>query len=119
MILDRQLPKGGWNYGSTVVFGKELYPLPDETGLALYALLGHVGFVQIEKSIAYLKNRIKQLSSPLSLGWAILGLNAWGFQPSEYQEMILESFKRQERFGNYSTVGYCILVLASQGKINT
>ncbi len=29
MILDRQLPHGGWNYGNTSVFGQELHPLPE------------------------------------------------------------------------------------------
>ena len=41
MILDRQLPAGGWNYGNTFVFGKELRPIPECTGHALCALSGY------------------------------------------------------------------------------
>jgi hypothetical protein len=43
MILDRQLPHGGWNYGSTYVFGKEHLPMPESTGAALTGLAGMVG----------------------------------------------------------------------------
>jgi hypothetical protein len=37
MIMDRQLRQGGWNYGNTMVYGQELRPFPDTTGLALTA----------------------------------------------------------------------------------
>jgi hypothetical protein len=26
LLMDRQLPKGGWNYGNTIVYGQELLP---------------------------------------------------------------------------------------------
>jgi hypothetical protein len=42
MLLDRQLPSGGWNMGATLVFGKELLPFPESTGHALTALNGFV-----------------------------------------------------------------------------
>ena len=38
LIADRALPSGGWNYGNTAVFGRELRPQPAPTGLALLAL---------------------------------------------------------------------------------
>ena len=42
MILNRQLPSGGWNYGNTTVFKRELLPMPEHTGQALCALSGFV-----------------------------------------------------------------------------
>jgi hypothetical protein len=42
MILDRQLPHGGWNYGNTFVFGRELRPMPESSGAALAGLAGQV-----------------------------------------------------------------------------
>ena len=42
MMLDRQLPHGGWNYGNTYVFGRELRPMPESTGAALTGLAGQV-----------------------------------------------------------------------------
>jgi len=40
LLLDRQLPDGGWNYGDTFTFGTQLLSFPDTTGFALEALSG-------------------------------------------------------------------------------
>ena len=40
LLLDRQLPEGGWNYGNTTVLGHVLRPQVQPTGLALAALAG-------------------------------------------------------------------------------
>ena len=31
LLLDRQIPGGGWNYGNTTVFGQVLNPMPEST----------------------------------------------------------------------------------------
>jgi len=67
MIMDRQLPKGGWNYGNTVVFDTELEPLPDTTGMALSILADHVTRPEIDRSLVYLKNKINNTRTPISL----------------------------------------------------
>ena len=38
VVLNRALAQGGWNYGNTSVFGRQLRPQPGPTGLALLAL---------------------------------------------------------------------------------
>jgi len=38
VVLNRALARGGWNYGNTSVFGRQLRPQPGPTGLALLAL---------------------------------------------------------------------------------
>ena len=40
MIMDRQLDRGGWNYGNITIFGKELFPIPDSTAIARFAGVG-------------------------------------------------------------------------------
>ena len=42
MLMDRQMPKGGWNYGNIKVFGDELHSMPGPSGIALQALSGLV-----------------------------------------------------------------------------
>ena len=54
MIMNRQLPSGGWNYGNTTVFGQELLPMPEHTGQALCAVSGYVSVNDVRKSIEYL-----------------------------------------------------------------
>jgi len=112
MLMDRQLSHGGWNYGNTVVFDKELRPMPENTGLALNALAGRVAKEEITRSLDYLEFQIKQLRTPLSLGWGLLGLGAWGKRPDHAEKQILESLKLQKRYGNYDTSLLAILILS-------
>jgi hypothetical protein len=113
MILDRQLPKGGWNYGNTSVFGQELHSMPGPTGIALQALAGLVPREKIEKSLIYLKTTVIKLYTPFALGWSLLGLSAWNERPDNSQALILLSIERQKRYGTFSTSLLSLLVLAS------
>ena len=110
MLLDRQLPHGGWNYGNTLVFGQELRPSPDDTGAALSALAGRISESDIEKSLTYLGSQVPHLRTPIALGWSLLGLNAWGRQPSEGEFWVKETFSRGSDFGGYDTPSLCLLL---------
>ncbi|NVL90208.1 MAG: hypothetical protein HWN69_04320 [Desulfobacterales bacterium] len=112
MLLDRQLSQGGWNYGNTITFGKELRPMPDSTGVALNALAGSVSRQDIKHSLQYLKSRVKNIRSPRALGWSILGLGAWGERPSEAPSWILESLRLQEKYGNYDTSPLSLMLIS-------
>jgi hypothetical protein len=112
MLMDRQLPKGGWNYGNTFVYGQELYPQVDNTGLALCALAGDVPLEKVRSSLEYLAASIRTLRTPLSLGWGILGLGAWGRRPVRAGDWILESVQRQGKYGPYDTTLLSLLALA-------
>lgn len=112
MLLDRQLPRGGWNYGNTLVYGNELLPFADTTGLALAALAGHVPKENIGRSLGYLKAQAATSRTPLSLAWALFGLAAWGGFPEDGPGWIEETLDRQDRFGPYATSLLSLLALA-------
>ncbi len=103
MILDRQLPTGGWNYGNTTVFSRELLPMPEHTGQALCALSGYVKPVEVQKSIEYLKYTLPALSTPLSLCWCLFGLSAWSVNVPDARSQILRCLSLQDKFGTYDT----------------
>jgi hypothetical protein len=103
LLMDRQLPSGGWNYGNTIIFERELMPTAECTGYALNALAGYVEYREVEKSIEYLKKQLPSLKSPLSLSWAVLGLSAWSSQPQDSQQLLLRCLANQSRYGQYST----------------
>jgi len=109
MILDRQLPKGGWNYGNTIVFGNELRPSPEDTGAALSALSGRVPLQDISRSLDYLMHECSRLRTPIALGWSLLGLNAWEQTPNQAQTWIQETLQRRFRYGGYDTSSLCLL----------
>jgi len=111
MIMDRQLRLGGWNYGNTMVYGKELRPFVDTTGLALTALAGHVDKREIGLSILFLQQRVERCRTPLSLGWALSGLGAWGEFPPEGRAWIKETLERQTVFGPFGTTLLSLLAL--------
>ena len=110
--MDRQLSHGGWNYGNTVVFDQELRPMPGNTGMALNALSGRVAEEEVTRSLDYLKFQINMFRTPLSLGWGLLGLGAWGKRPDHAEKRILESLNLQKRYGNYDTSLLAILILS-------
>ena len=111
MLLNRQLPRGGWNYGNTRVYGTELFPFIDTTGMALTALAGHTSEESVKNSIHYLRAEVENCRTPLSLCWALFGLGAWGIFPGESAAWIKQTLKRQEKFGPYGTSLLSLLAL--------
>jgi hypothetical protein len=112
MIMNRRLPRGGWNYGNTLVFGAELFPFIDATGMALTALAGHTSEESVKSGIDYLRAEAENCRAPLSLGWALFGLGAWGIFPGESEIWIEETLARQEKLGAYGTSLLSLLALA-------
>lgn len=111
MVLDRQLPHGGWNYGNALVYGTELRPMPESTGAALAGLAGLVERDAVRVSLAYLQHEVTRLRTPISLGWSLLGLAAWQQSPSNAAILAERCLANQERYGEYETSALCLLVL--------
>ena len=83
MLVDRQIPGGGCNYGNTGVLGQTLRPHVQPTGLALRALGGEtIGAGRVTASIAWLEGAIGERTTSVSLAWGLLGLQAHGVSPS-------------------------------------
>jgi hypothetical protein len=112
MLLDRQLPSGGWNMGNTLVFGKELLPIPESTGHALTALNRFTTTEAVQKSLDYLNKIIQGLRTPLALAWGLFGLTSWSRRPENFRRLILETLERQEKYGPYDTDLLSQLILA-------
>jgi len=113
MMLDRQLPHGGWNYGNTLMFGKELHPMPESTGAALSGLAGAVDQVTVSRSLDYLQGEVDRLRTPISLGWSLLGLAAWNLWPSNGATLVERCLANQSRYGEYDTSALCLLFLGA------
>ena len=112
LLLNRQLPHGGWNYGNTVVFDQELRPMPLSTGIVLDGLHGLTAAAAVQPSLTYLQARVVSLTTPRSLGWALLGLGAWGARPEPAPGWIAACLNNQARYGEYSTDCLALLLVA-------
>jgi hypothetical protein len=112
MLLDRQLPSGGWNMGNTSAFDKELLPVPESTGSALAALNSFTNTEVVQKSLEYLNKIIQDLRTPLALAWGLFGLTSWNRRPENCRQLILETLERQEKYGPYDTDLLSQLIIA-------
>jgi hypothetical protein len=113
MMLDRQLSHGGWNYGNTTVYGRELHPMPESTGAALACLAGQVEQGTVARSLDYLQGEVDRLRTPVSLGWGLLGLSAWDLWPSNGAALVERCLANQARYGEYDTSALCLLLLSA------
>ncbi len=111
LIMNRQLPAGGWNYGNTTVYGQELRPTPEATGVALQAVPGLATRQEVAKSIDYLRSELPRLRTPLALAWAVLGLDAWREVESP-RAHITRVVDRQDDLAAWDTVALSLLLLA-------
>lgn len=87
--------------------------MPDATGVALSALRGKTPRESVTQSLQYLAHETMRSRTPLSLGWGLLGLGAWGEYPRASLGWVLETLKKQERFGPFDTALLSLLVIAS------
>jgi hypothetical protein len=79
LLIDRQLPAGGCNYGNTIVLGQTLRAHVEPTGVAMLALAGETDASgRMTKSLAWLKRSISEATTATSLAWALQGLAAHG-----------------------------------------
>jgi hypothetical protein len=76
-LYDRLLPSGGANCGNTIVFGFELRPHLQPSGIALLALAGEKRFSpKVARTRDYLTRTLLPTSATPSLCWGLLGLAA-------------------------------------------
>jgi hypothetical protein len=101
LLLDRAVADGGWNYGSPLVMGRRLRPLPAVTGIALAALCGEPPDGRIQRAVEYLGGMVPTLHTPISLAWAIIGLSAWDARPVEVDHLLARATGRATGQSNH------------------
>jgi hypothetical protein len=95
LILKRALRCGGWNYGNSVVFGRELRAQPGPSGIALLALAASgEETAECRRGIDYLRESLKEVRSGVSLGWGVLGLRVWDACPRKAGNWLAESYRK-------------------------
>lgn len=98
MLINRQLPTGGLNYGNTVVLGRLLRPHIQPTGLALLALAGETNESKsMQRSLAYLRGQLNSSTTTTSLSWSLLALAAHNQRPDEADVWLEAAYQRTIR----------------------
>jgi hypothetical protein len=115
VLIDRQLPGGGLNYGNTEVLGQYIRPHVEPTGIGLIALAGeNDASSRIAKSIAWLRRSIEPETTPLSLAWGLLGLRAHGVMLPQADDWLSAAAARVQA-RDQSPHKLALLALASKG----
>jgi hypothetical protein len=95
MLIDRQLPSGGCNYGNTFVLGQMLRPHLEPSGLLALALAGEIDpSGRLKRTLDYLARSLSATTPPISLAWSLLGLAAHRRSPTEAGEWIGSAYDR-------------------------
>jgi hypothetical protein len=115
LLIDRQLPTGGCNYGNTMVLGQMLRPHVQPTGIALLALAGESDpSGRMEKSLTYLQWSLNSRSTACSLAWALHGLAAQGRETATAAPLLASAYDRVQSH-DQSPHKLALLALAALG----
>ena len=114
LLLNRQLPDGGWNYGNTTVLGHMLRPQVQPTGLALAALAGEADIrSKVQVSLDYLQRALSKRTTTASLCYALLGLVGHHVWPQQADKWLSSAWAPASD-GRGSPYDAALLVLASR-----
>jgi hypothetical protein len=116
LLIDRQLPHGGCNYGNTFVLGNRLRPHIQPTGIAVLALDGEADASgRLERSLNFLRQRISPRTATSSLSWGILGLSAHGLRPADSTSWLEFAYRRTMQ-RDRSPLKLALIAMALQGE---
>lgn len=93
MLIDRQLPDGGSNYGNTFVLGQKLRPHVQPTGLVLLALAGEPIHRLSQISLGYLNRTWPHIQGTASRSFAAMALVAYGQTPRDLDEWLKRDYE--------------------------
>lgn len=115
LLADRLLEHGGCNYGNTVVFGQELRPHLQPTGVCLLALAGERDTDRrVGLSIDFLRRELSASIGTSSLCFGLMGLHAWGAAPAEAPQWLAAVAERTLK-RDASSYRLALLALAALG----
>jgi hypothetical protein len=78
LIRDRVCRNGGWNYGSSNVYGQELYPYVPTTAIALLAMQDQRADPVVVKSLTYLEANITSERTSVALSLSAICFAVYG-----------------------------------------
>jgi hypothetical protein len=74
MLRDRSCRDGGWNYGSSNVYGQELFPYVPTTAIGLLAMQDQPTDPVVSRALRYLEARYQSEATPIALALTVIAL---------------------------------------------
>ena len=120
LLLDRQLPTGGANYGNTYVLGQMLRPHVMPSAMCMVALHRFKPKPKSHQAtVDYLRSEINRPLASISLAWAIQGLTSASLEQDQEESLdfnnLLESAIERQQTSGENLHRQNMLLLAARG----
>jgi hypothetical protein len=112
LLLDRACVDGGWNYGNTKVFGKDLWPYVPTTALALMAMQDRRMEPVIQQSLAQLEKDVASERSMSALALTIICLRVFGIPQGQVQRDLYALVERNQTQWRDNLLGVAMALYA-------
>jgi hypothetical protein len=112
MLLDRACRDGGWNYGNSIVYGKELWPYALTTALALIALQDRRDHPVVRQAVFRLERDAHQEASAAALALAILCRRVYGLPVDRLEERLVNVLANDESSGGLNILSLAMALAA-------
>jgi hypothetical protein len=112
LLLDRACVDGGWNYGNTKVFGKDLWPYVPTTALALMAMQDRRSDPVIQRSLAQLQKDVASERSMSALALTIICLRVFGMTQAQVQRDLYALVERNQTQWRDNLLGVAMALYA-------
>jgi len=111
LLIDRCCKGGGWNYGNSNVFGKDLRPYVPTTAVALMALQDQRGAHQVTRSLEWMTENSTRELSGFALSLALLASTVFRQEAGPVDQLLGQRVKQISAFGNLATVAMAAFAL--------
>jgi hypothetical protein len=114
MLFDRCCRGGGWNFGTSEVFGKLLRAYVPSTALALLALQDHKDHQVVARGVEFLARNETSETSGMALGLAAIALRAYDRPVDHVEAGLAQVASTTLSVGNLVNVAIAAFALAAR-----
>lgn len=114
MLLDRMCPGGGWNCGNPMVYGAPGEAQIGPTVWALLALRQMPDRDEVRKSLEWLENSWRSVSSPVSLALAQICLRCYGRPTAAVHDALCNAYSSEDAVRSVPGVAWSVLAMSPQ-----
>jgi hypothetical protein len=111
LLADRCCAVGGWNYGNSNVFGKDLHSYVPTTAVALLALQDQRDAPEVTRSVKWIRDNGTHEMSGMALSLALLVARVCREPTEVLEEQLCDVAARTGFFGNLATAAMALYAL--------
>jgi len=111
LLFDRCCKPGGWNYGNSNVFGKDLRPYVPTTAVALMALQDQRTAPQVARSLEWMTRHMAEEVSSMALSLALVAGIVYGQATEPTEELLCDHLRHAGLPADLATAAMAVFAL--------